>query len=106
MLSLRRVGGSTHATEKETERFLEAQGSRLNRICWIEYCARNPIMTLLLERYATFERSARENSLRRRRFPESNCSSGFSMQNDFLFNYPRIDLLEFSHDPTGQSHVS
>jgi len=50
--------------------------------------------------------TAREKSLRRCKFPESNCSSGLATQNDFLFNYPRIHLLEFSHDPTGQSHVS
>jgi hypothetical protein len=106
MLSSRRVGGSMHAIEKETERFFEMQGSRLNRICWIESCAKNTIMTPLLERCATFEGSAREKSLRRRKFPESNCSSGLATQNDFLFNYPHIHLLEFSHDPTGQSHVS
>jgi len=33
MLRSRRVGGSMHATEKKTERFSGAQGSRPNRIC-------------------------------------------------------------------------
>lgn len=95
-----------HATEKETERFLEAQDSRLNRICWIESSAKTPIMTPLLERCATFERSARENFLRRCRFQGSNCSYGLATQNGFLLNYLRIHLLEFSHDPTGQSHAN
>jgi hypothetical protein len=37
MLSPRRVGGSMRATEKKTERFSEAQGSRLKRICRREF---------------------------------------------------------------------
>jgi hypothetical protein len=41
-----------------------------------------------------------------REFPETRHSSAIPAQNDFLFNYPHIHLLEFSHDPTGQSRVS
>jgi hypothetical protein len=41
-----------------------------------------------------------------REFPEFQHSSALPAQNDFLFNYRYIGLLEFSHDPTGQSGVS
>jgi hypothetical protein len=39
-------------------------------------------------------------------FPESRYSSALPAQNDFLFHYACIRLLEFSHDPTGQFRVS
>jgi hypothetical protein len=39
-------------------------------------------------------------------FPESPRSSVIPAQNDFLFNYPYIHLLEFSHDPAEQSRLS
>jgi hypothetical protein len=38
-----------------------------------------------------------------RGFLESLHSSVIAVQNYFLFNQPYIRLLEFSHDPTGQS---
>ena len=39
-------------------------------------------------------------------FPESMNYSAIPVQNDFLFNYRYIGLLEFSHDLTRQFRVS
>ena len=39
-------------------------------------------------------------------FPESRYYSALPEQNDFLFNYRYIGLLEFSHDLTRQFRVS